>query len=268
MKRYIVIKGDSLETIAKQNGIQNGKILQIFHNTHCSIEELIGTQLHEGQTLYLPDESETSNTESLENEGQSNQESQQNNPKDQKSSNEQNNSSDSGSYNQVNNSQATEHEGKYFVVQKGQCQCDQGFKFPKFKVTSHKKNYWNDADGNNDFLAVTETDLQLDPMVEPFGKCKLKPSSSGYLPCTYAPAGKWTKTYDKVTIMGNSCVTEISELMCTTGGKITILKHGQQSEASGSQVAKASPEEQQTYNPMMDFEEFQEEMDSVNNYAH
>jgi hypothetical protein len=137
---------------------------------------------------------------------------------------------------------SSEHDGKYFVIQKGMCQCNQGFKFPKFKVTSHQKHYWNDADGQADYLAVTEDDLQLDPPAMPFGNCKLKPSSGGYLPCTYAPAGKWTKTYEKVKVMDKKCVTELSELMCSVGGKITIFKHGQQSEAGKSQVKKADPE--------------------------
>ncbi|MFC4414427.1 hypothetical protein [Kaistella carnis] len=35
----------------------------------------------------------------------------------------------------------------------------QGFKFPKFKVTSHQKHYWNNAEGQADYLAVTEDDL-------------------------------------------------------------------------------------------------------------
>ncbi|MET3047476.1 PAAR-like protein, partial [Flavobacterium covae] len=41
-----------------------------------------------------------------------------------------------------------------------------------------------------------------------------------------------SKTYDKVKILDKKCVTEISELKCSTGGKITILKHGQQSQSS------------------------------------
>ncbi|MET3047491.1 PAAR-like protein, partial [Flavobacterium covae] len=45
---------------------------------------------------------------------------------------------------------------------------------------------------------------------------------------TEVAAGKWSKTYDKVKILDKKCVTEISELKCSTGGKITILKHGQQ----------------------------------------
>lgn len=152
------------------------------------------------------------------------------------------------------------HDGKYFVIQKGMCQCNQGFKFPKFKVTSHQKHYWNDEEGNADYLAVTEDDLTLDPPAMPFGNCKLKPTSGGYLPCAYAPAGKWQKTYEKVKVMGKSCVTEISELMCATGGKITILKHGQQSEAGKSNVMDANSQEQHIYNPLVNFDEFKAEV--------
>lgn len=161
---------------------------------------------------------------------------------------------------QEQRSQSSEHDGKCFVVQKGMCQCNQGFKFPKFKVTSHQKHYWNDKEGQADYLAVTEDDLTLDPPAMPFGNCKLKPSSGGYLPCTYAPAGKWTKTYEKVKVMGKSCLTEISELMCTTGGKITILKHGQRSEMGKSNVKNTDPTEQHVYNPVVNFEEFQEDI--------
>ena len=99
-------------------------------------------------------------------------------------------------------SKSSEHDGKYFVIQKGMCKCDQGFKFPKFKVTSHQKHYWNDAEGEADYLAVTEDDLMLDPPAMPFGQCKLQPTSSGYLPCSYAPVGKWQKPYEKVKVMG------------------------------------------------------------------
>jgi len=164
---------------------------------------------------------------------------------------------------QKSRSSNSEHDGKYFVVQKGMCQCDQGFKFPKFKVTSHHKHYWNDEDGQADFLAVTEDDLTLDPLAMPFGNCKLKPSSGGYLPCSYAPVGKWQKTYEKVKVMDKSCVTEISELMCSSGGKISIFKHGQQSESGKSHVKKADAREQQIYNPVINFGEFQEENDET-----
>ena len=155
---------------------------------------------------------------------------------------------------------SSEHDGKYFVIPKGKAKCDQGITFPNFKVTSHQKHYWNNEEGQSDYLAVTEDDLTFDPVAQPFGaQCKLQPTSSGYLPCSYAPAGKWQKTYEKVKVMGKSCVTEISELQCVIGGKITVMKHGQQSEAGKSNVKNADAREQHVYNPLVDFEEFREE---------
>ena len=144
------------------------------------------------------------------------------------------------------------------------CQCDKGFKFPKFKVTSHQKHYWNNADGQADYLAVTEDDLTFDPPAMPFGNCKLRPTSGGYLPCVYAPSGKWQKTYEKVKVLDKKCLTEISELMCSTGGKITILKHGQQSEIGKTNVNNANIQEQQVYNPVVDFDELKEEINGDN----
>lgn len=150
----------------------------------------------------------------------------------------------------------TEHDGKYFVVQKGLACCDKGAKFPQFKVTSHQKHYWNDEQGQADYLAVTEDDLTFNPAAMPFGTCSVKNGN----PCAFAPSGKWTKTYDKVTVLEKKCVTEISELLCSIGGKITVMKHGQQSEAGKSNVNNSNSAEQQTYNPIMDFEEFKEEI--------
>lgn len=153
-------------------------------------------------------------------------------------------------------SNSSEHDGKYFVIPKGKAMCDKGSAFPNFKVTSHTKHYWNDAEGSADHLAVTEDDLLFNPPATPFGSCALKNGN----PCTYAPAGKWIKTYDKVKVMGKSCLTEKSELMCAVGGKISVMKHGQQTEAGKSNAANASSQEQGIYNPVMDYEEFQEEV--------
>lgn len=155
-----------------------------------------------------------------------------------------------------NESKSSEHDGKFFVVQKGMACCDKGAKFPQLKVTSHKKHYWNDEKGQADYLAVTEDDLNFNPTAMPFGTCSVKNGN----PCAFAPSGKWTKTYDKVKILDKKCVTELSELLCAVGGKITIMKHGQQAEAGKSNVNNANSTEQQTYNPMMDFEEFKEEI--------
>lgn len=151
---------------------------------------------------------------------------------------------------------STEHEGKYLVIQKGMACCDKGAKFPNFKVTSHQKHYYNDEKGEADYLAVTEDDLTFNPAATPFGTCSVKNGN----PCAYAPSGKWTKTYEKVKVMGKSALTEISELMCATGGKITVMKHGQQSEAGKSNVNNADLREQQAYNPIVDFGAFQNEV--------
>jgi len=153
-------------------------------------------------------------------------------------------------------SKSSEHDGKYFVVQKGLACCDKGSKFPQFKVTSHQKHYWNDEEGKADYLVVTEEDLNFNPSAMPFGTCSIKNGN----PCAFSPSGKWTKTYDKVKVSEKKCVTEISELLCAIGGKITVMKHGQQTEAGKSNVSNANSAEQQTYNPMMDFEEFKEEI--------
>ncbi|MFC3161046.1 protein of unknown function [Chryseobacterium arachidis] len=154
--------------------------------------------------------------------------------------------------------QSSSHDGKHFVVQKGKAQCNQGDQFPQHKVTAHQKHYWNDSAGNADFLGVTEDDLQFNPSGPSFGKCKLKPTAGGYLPCSYAPAGKWKKTYDKVKIMDKKTVTEISELQCTVGGLITIKDHGQRGEMSKKNVKNADNRTVQHINPLVKMRDFKE----------
>lgn len=267
MKTYQTQPNDSFAGIAKKFKIKDENYLRTFHNLNCSENEVIFGEIPPGASVLIPEDpqflSEDSDLENeedcmnddypYEEEREYNNDSQENNEKEAGDSSDQEKQEE-------NESSTSSHDGKYFVIQKGMVQCNQGFTFPQCKVTSHQKHYWNDAEGQDDYLAVTEDDLQFDPPAQPFGQCKLKPSSGGYLPCTYAPAGKWTKTYDKVKVMGKSCVTEISELMCSTGGKITVFKHGQQSELSKSNVSNADPREQQVYNPVVDFEEFKEEI--------
>lgn len=121
----------------------------------------------------------------------------------------------------------SEHDDKYFVAHKAECACDKAEnpkQTAKLLVTSHNKVVLNDQDGK--FFA-TEADKTFDPPASTFGKCKLQPSSNGYLPCTLAPAPKWSKVYEKTQVLGNKVLTEISTLQCTIGGKIEIVKHGQ-----------------------------------------
>lgn len=154
--------------------------------------------------------------------------------------------------------QSSSQDGKHFVVQKGKAQCDKGDQFPKYKVTAHQQHYWNNSETSADYLAVTEDDLQFDPAGPSFGKCKLKPSSGGYLPCSYAPAGKWEKTYEKVKVMGKSCVTEASELQCTVGGKITIKDHGQRAQMGKQNVKNTDSRTMQHINPLVKMDDFKE----------
>jgi len=274
MKTYQTQPNDSFASIAKKFSIKDENFLKTFHNLNCPENEIIIEEIPTGTTVLIPEDPQFFIEESdfqdeddcMHDDYESDEEIQATTENEHiiETGNSENKKS---GHSKKNESTSSEHDGKYFVIQKGMCQCNQGFKFPKFKVTSHQKHYWNDANGEADYLAVTEDDLTLDPPVQPFGQCKLKPSSGGYLPCTYAPAGKWTKTYDKVKVMGKSCVTEISELMCSTGGKITIFKHGQQSEIGKSNINKADSQEQHVYNPLVDFEEFKEEIDGKNKDA-
>ncbi|UCA59713.1 DUF4280 domain-containing protein [Chryseobacterium rhizoplanae] len=274
MKNYIIQQGDSFSSLAQQFKLKNEDILKTYHNLHCAQEDVMQEPVP-GKKIIIPEDSQfmaeekesqsspaafpEETTDEVMNEGSSSEEQPGESPstgkaeQKQEKKEEKEDKDDEGS--------SGPHEGKYFVIQKGNVQCNQGFKFPKFKVTSQQKHYWNNKEGEADYLAVTEDDIQLDPPAQPFGQCKLKPTAGGYLPCAYAAAGKWQKPYEKVKILGKSCLTEISELMCTTGGKITILKHGQQSEAGKSQVNSADAKEQQVYNPVVNFEKFQAEID-------
>ncbi|MDR4953705.1 DUF4280 domain-containing protein [Chryseobacterium sp. ES2] len=277
MKNYVTQKGDTFSSLTRQFKLKNEDILKTYHNLHCPPEDVMQEAVP-GKTILIPEDpqlmaeemepqntSNSSQQESAEEMSASEENPTEEKPEDgeQTSENTEQQSDKEEKKDKKEDSGSSPHEGKYFIVQKGTVQCNQGFKFPKFKVTSHQKHYWNDEEGQADYLAVTEDDLQLDPAAQPFGQCKLKPTSGGYLPCAYAPAGKWQKTYEKVKVMGKSCLTEISELMCSTGGKITILKHGQQSETSKSQVGKANTQEQQVYNPVVDFDAFKEDTKGI-----
>ncbi|WP_336703331.1 DUF4280 domain-containing protein [Chryseobacterium indologenes] len=277
MKNYVTQKGDTFSSLTRQFKLKNEGILKTYHNLHCPPEDVMQEPVP-GKTILIPEDpqlmaeemepqntSNSSQQESAEEMSASEENPTEEKPEDgeQTSENTEQQSDKEEKKDKKEDSGSSPHEGKYFIVQKGTVQCNQGFKFPKFKVTSHQKHYWNDEEGQADYLAVTEDDLQLDPAAQPFGQCKLKPTSGGYLPCAYAPAGKWQKTYEKVKVMGKSCLTEISELMCSTGGKITILKHGQQSETSKSQVGKANTQEQQVYNPVVDFDAFKEDTKGI-----
>lgn len=145
-----------------------------------------------------------------------------------------------------------EHDGKYFVVHNAKCVCDKAVN-PKqtadLQVTSHKTIVLNDQ--SQKYLA-TEDDKTFIPPAATFGQCKLKPSSGGYLPCQLAAAPKWNKTYESTQVEGKKTLTEISELMCMIGGKITIDKHGQTDSVSNAHADNTDPLELAAVNPAIE----------------
>jgi len=149
------------------------------------------------------------------------------------------------------------HTGKHFVIQKGKAICNKGTHFPNFKVTSHQKHYWNHSDEKVDYLAVTEDDVQFTLINTPFGNCSMKNGQ----PCSFSPVGKWIKAYEKVKVMGKSCITEASELQCSIGGMIKVLKHGQTVEIGRQNLKNVNPLKISIMNPLINIKEILNEIE-------
>lgn len=146
----------------------------------------------------------------------------------------------------------SEHDEKYYVVHGATCVCNKAedpTKEAKIVVTSHKKLVINDSDGK---FAVTEDDKTMDPPAATYGKCTLKPSSSGNMPCAPAFGPKWDKTYDKKVVSGKTVLTEISTLQCTVGGVVSIKKHGQTNTVVKEHAENTDPVEQMLINPAVE----------------
>ncbi|SHK07369.1 DUF4280 domain-containing protein [Chryseobacterium polytrichastri] len=270
MKNYTIQQGDTFNSLSQKFNIKDDGVLKTYHNLHCPIEDVMQEPIP-GKQIIIPENPDFFETKDPTSENPNDEVTDPMNGYDEVTKNESEATESANS--QKSEKEETEkakqenktsnHDGKYFVIQKGKAQCNQGNQFPQFKVSSHQRHYFNDSGNDSDYLAVTENDLQFNPSGPSFGQCKLKPSSGGNLPCAFAPAGKWQKVYEKTKVEGQSCLSEISELMCSTGGKITVLKHGQQSELSKKQVAEADTREQQVYNPIVDFEEFKEDINGT-----
>jgi hypothetical protein len=65
--------------------------------------------------------------------------------------------------------------------------------------------------------------------------------------------------------MGKSCLTEISELQCAIGGKITVMKHGQTAEISKQNFKNADPFILSQINPFFNFGEFLDKIEEEEN---
>ena len=225
---YLVKKGDTLQSIANELGIDNPRDLRHYHNMNAEIMDGIGPEPPVGKTLLTPPQEEivainkkneewqkvvTADREKEEEQKQQGKEQEQ-----QKQQEEQEKQKEA---------EKNAHDNKYFVVHGGLCCCDKAEnpkQTAKLLVTSHNKVIFNGEEGK---FTATEVDKTFDPAAATFGKCTLKPSSGGNQPCALASAPKWTKVYDKTSIFGNKVLTEISTLQCTVGGKIEVAKSGQ-----------------------------------------
>lgn len=253
MIEYTVKKGETLSSLAQTLGLPGAYTLKTFHNFKGPIERGIGNDIREGMILTIPEphEVEAINQRIAETELKNQQKAEDVAGKNPKSSSEESHPE------QEKEKSAGEHEGKKFVIQKGKAICDKGTKFPNFKVTSHKKHYINNKNDADDYLAVTENDLQFNPPALPFGNCSVKNGQ----PCSFAPTGKWQKFYKDVKVEDNALLTEISELQCVVGGKIKILDHGQKPQLSKQNFKSGSTKVHSYINPLVDLDEFNDELE-------
>jgi muramidase (phage lysozyme) len=215
---YHIQKGDTLSDIAQKLGINDWHKLRDFHNTHGSYK--VTERIYAGKTLTTPNKAEVAKMNGASKEKEyllENPEFLEKKPT--KKPEKKKEKKKEGA--------KSEHSGKYFVVHNATCACNKAenpSQTAKLQVTTHKLVIFNNQQGK---FAATEEDKQFNPPAATFGKCTLKPSSGGNLPCQVAPAPKWAKSYNKTKVLGKNILTEISTLQCTIGGKISVKNHGQ-----------------------------------------
>ncbi|QIY91596.1 PAAR-like protein [Chryseobacterium gallinarum] len=256
---YTVQSGETLQDIARKLGIKDWTKLKDYHNANSGTK--VGNTPYTGFSLMTPppDEVYALNGEAPPPDPEEEQKTAEQKQEEEKKKEEE----------QKKNEQASksDHDGKYFVVHGAKCVCDKA-ENPKqtadLQVTTHSVIVLNDQQGK---LAATEEDKTFMPPAATFGKCTLKPSPGGYLPCAVAPAPKWNKTYDSTRVLGKNTLTEISELPCMTGGKITIFKHGQTDSVSNAHADNTNPAELAMVNPAVDMPKKKEEYPSVTSIA-
>ena len=150
---------------------------------------------------------------------------------------------------------------KHLVVHGATCKCkfSETPQNDKLKVLSQTKQFANDKEGAKKLIA---TDKELGQTLEKnsFGKCKLQPTNSGYLPCK-AVITKWNAVYEKVTFEENSgkILLEDSKATCPIGGPdcISIDNHGQILEGSNQNTKNANKDVQSQLNPMVNLDDME-----------
>ncbi|MGO4709817.1 PAAR-like protein [Chryseobacterium sp. 2TAF14] len=244
---YTVKSGDTYSSIAKKLGLKDWHKLKDYHNEHAGFNHQVGNTLYANTTLLTPPPDEVAilnGDTSSKDESKNEQQKEEQKQKEEKEKQEEEKKQEQAS--------KSEHDGKYFVVHGAKCVCDKAedpTKTADLQVTTHNIIVLNDQSGK--YLA-TEDDKTFMPPAATFGKCTLKPSSSGNLPCALAAAPKWNKSYESTQVQGKKSLTEISELLCTTGGKITIDKHGQTDSVSNAHADNTNPLELAMVNPAVE----------------
>jgi hypothetical protein len=237
---YKVKKGETLESLAEDFGISVDE-LRRFHNNWCEdIRDQIGYDIWEGKKLTVEKE-KLSKEEVQQNKEEKYQEEKQQ-KQEQKEKEEE--------------AKRTEQDNKYYVVDGAKCLCDKGTIPATLKVTSHTKTIFNSKD--KDKWTATSEDLQFKEGASCFGSCKVKNNN----PCSFAPAGKWLKPYEKLNIMEKTAILETSYLMCSVGGKITIQHHGQSVKIGNSNLQRADAELMNQILPGLDLQNIQAEYDA------
>ena len=151
---------------------------------------------------------------------------------------------------------------KHIVVQGAECQCKFSVEPKKdiLKVLSQTKDYANDKEASKKLIA---TDKEIGQTLEKntFGKCKLQPTSSDFLPCMVVIT-KWSGFYKEVTMSNKGKILlEDSKATCPIGGPdcISITKHGQKTEGSSQNAQNANEDVQSQLNPMVNIKKMDKE---------
>lgn len=145
---------------------------------------------------------------------------------------------------------------KEIVVQGSTCKCQYGFQTDKLKVLTQQKHYVNDKDGSEKLIA-SSVDIGMTFEKNTFGKCKLQPTSSDYMPCVPALT-EWKEQYkDMVLINKGQVLLEDSKGVCSISGSpcISIVKTGQQANPSKQNVENADDDVQSQVNPLVNIKE-------------
>lgn len=146
----------------------------------------------------------------------------------------------------------------HIVVQGASCECQFGDSPDDLVVQTQSKEFINDSGGSKKLIGNT-MDIGMPFKGKTFGKCKLQPTSSGYLPCIPA-IQQWQDPYDKIELdNGGNILTEKSKAICAISGTpcVKFTWHGQTAQGGSSNVAQTDEETQSHLNPMVNIKKME-----------